>query len=138
MVSSASNTASAILGELGQIIGNLEPRRLVAHEYMAVRAHTGINIEGAKGKRVNLRLFSKPGMNAGSTGRAEHLELPGRRLKRLEQLFSSGGSPIIGLYLGTDSKSGRVEFATHLAVAVVRVGKGACYFVLDAATEAAA
>lgn len=78
MILSLSNTASAVLGELGQVIGNLVPRRLVAHEHMAAWARTGVGVEGAKRKRVNLRLFSEPGMNAGPTGRAEHLELPGR------------------------------------------------------------
>lgn len=137
MVSSARNTASVILGELGQIVGNLEPRRLVAHEHMAVWTYTGVGIEGAKGKRVNLRLFSESGMNAGPTGRAEHLELPRRRLVGFKQFFAFDSSPVTGLHLSTGSKSGRMELAAHRAVAVVNVGKRACYFVLDAAAQAA-
>lgn len=105
---------------------------------MAVWAHAGINIEGTKGKRVNLGLFSEPGMNAGPTGRAEHLELPRRRFIGFKKLFAFDGSPVTGLHLGTGTECGRVELAAHCAVAVVDVGKGACYFVLDAAAEAAA
>jgi hypothetical protein len=57
-------TASAILSELRQIVGNLEPRGLAAHKNMAICAHAWIGVEGAQWKRVNFRLCIELCMNA--------------------------------------------------------------------------
>ncbi len=56
-------TASVILSELGQIVCNLEPRSLAAHENMAVCAYTWVGVKGAQWESIDFRIRIELRMN---------------------------------------------------------------------------
>ena len=103
---------------LRQIIGDVEPRRLVRDEDMKLRFHAWIIVERAEGKTIGRRIPVKAAKKRGTADVAEAPVVAWRGLVVRDEFFALSPSEICRANACSTSERCAMRLSTHFAVAV--------------------